>query len=926
MSTESSQQEKVPVAIEDEMRSSFMDYAMSVIVSRALPDARDGLKPVHRRILYAMHAANNVWNRPYVKCARIVGDVLGKFHPHGDSSVYDALVRLAQDFAVRYRLIDGQGNFGSVDGDPPAAMRYTECRMARLASDLLADIDEETVDWQPNYDDKELEPTVLPTRVPHLLINGSAGIAVGMATNIPPHNLTETVGAAIALLRDPDIASEELHRLVPGPDFPTGGLIYGRSGIRQAFETGRGSIVLRAKTNIEEHPKSKRTTIVATEIPYQVNKARLIEHMAELVRDKRIEGIADLRDESDRDGMRIVIELKKDAVPAVVQNNLFRMTQLQTSFAVNMLAIVDGRPKLMGVRDALGCFLRHRREVVTRRCLHELHEARSRLEIVEGLGMAVLQIDRVIEIIRSSKDPDEASQRLQAEPLQGLAGFLERAGRPAEEVEAARAQAAYQLDERQAKAILEMRLQRLTGLERDKLEAEYRALWSDIDRLNEILRSDEELKGVLIEELEAVKAQHGDARRTEILDAEGEISMEDLIANEDMVVTVTHSGYIKRTPVSIYRAQRRGGRGVTGATTRDEDYVTELYVAKTHDHLLMLTNTGRAYSKRVYEVPPASRTSLGKALVNLLELQPNERVVEMLPVTSFDEGRNVLMATRKGVVKKTSLAAFANIRSSGIIAVSIDDDDTLVDAHITDGSQTVLLCTANGYAIRFKEAQVRTMGRAARGVRGIELRGDDGVVAMAVLPEAAASSTSAPATDAPTDSVQGDTTTGSDASRGETGGPEALAAGADTVLTVCERGFGKRTPVAEYPIKHRGGMGVISIRASERNGKVVGVRRVSDEDDLLVITDGGQLIRMPIAGLRVLGRATQGVRLIRLDDREKVVALDRLAEKDESDKDAAIVPPEEQLAEPEELADADDETDDALVDDDPVDDDGQDTE
>ena len=812
---------RIPIAIEEEMKSAFMDYAMSVIVSRALPDVRDGLKPVHRRILYTQHLTNNVWNRAYIKCARVVGDVLGRFHPHGDSAAYDALVRLAQDFAMRYTLIDGQGNFGSIDGDPPAAYRYTECRMERIGGELLADIDKETVDFQPNYDDKEVEPTVLPARFPNLLVNGASGIAVGMATNIPPHNLGEVIDAAVALARNPDITVDELCEMVPGPDFPTGGFICGRGGIRSAYETGRGSLLMRARTAIEEHPKTGRKSIVATEIPYQVNKAKLIEKIAELVRDKRIEGISDIRDESDRDGMRVVVDLKKDAVPEVVLNNLWKMTPLQESFGINMLAIVEGRPQILSLRQALQHFIAHRRDVVTRRTLFDLRQARERMHILEGLKIAVDNIDAVIDLIRASKDTEAAKVGLMS---------------------------SFDLSARQSQAILDMRLAKLTGLERDALIAEMKEVAALIAHLDEILGSETVLMAVVISEMEAVKKQYADPRRTELIDIAADIDIEDMIAPEEMVVTVTHGGYVKRNPKALYKAQRRGGRGITGAATHEEDFVAQLFVASTHDTLLMFTSQGRAYSKKIWEVPQAGRTAKGKAFVNLIPLQEGERVVALLPVREFSEGAFVVMATRNGLIKKTSLNLFGNIRTSGIIALSIVDSDALVGVRITEGASDLLLGTRNGWAIRFREENVRPMGRTARGVRGIRLRaGGDEVVGMAVIPRE----------------------------------------GTATLLTVCEKGYGKRTPTSDYPTKNRGGKGVITIKTSERNGKVVGLRIVTDDDDLMLITNGGKLIRMPVAGIPTIGRNTQGVRLIRLEAEEQVVAMERMAEKEEGETEVS---------------------------------------
>src|SRR4051812_3592159 len=840
---------RIPISIEEEMKSAFMDYAMSVIVSRALPDARDGLKPVHRRILYTQHGLSNYWNRPYIKCARVVGDVLGKYHPHGDTAAYDALVRMAQDFAMRYTLVDGQGNFGSVDGDSAAAYRYTECRMEKIGGELLADIDKETVDFQPNYDDKETEPTVLPARFPNLLVNGAAGIAVGMATNIPPHNLREVIDATIAVIKNPDITTDELIEIVPGPDFPTGGFISGRHGIRNAYETGRGAILMRGRTTVEEHPKTGRKSIVATEIPYQVNKAKLIEKIAELVRDKRIEGIADLRDESDRDGMRVVIDLKKDAVPEIVQNNLWKMTPLQESFGINMLAIVEGRPQILSLKKALLHYVAHRRDVVTRRTLFDLRQARDRMHILEGLKIAVDNIDAVIDLIRSSKDTEAAK-----------AGLM----------------SSFELSARQAQAILDMRLAKLTGLEREALLAEIAEVGALIARLEEILGSESILMKVVTDELEAVKKEFGDDRRTEIIDAGVEIGVEDMIVPEEMVVTVTHGGYVKRNPKTLYRAQRRGGRGITGAATHEEDFVAQLFVASTHDVLLMVTNKGRASSKKIWEVPPAGPPAKGKAFVNLIPLQEGERVVALLPVREFSEGAFVVMGTKRGAIKKTSLDAFSAIRASGIIALTIADDDDLVGVRITEGASDLLLGTRNGWAIRFREENVRPMGRSARGVRGIRLRKSesaeaDEVVGMAVIPR------------------------------------EEPA----TLLTVCEKGYGKRTPTSDYPTKNRGGKGVITIKTTERNGKVVGLRLVTDDDDLMLITDGGKLIRMPVAGIPTIGRNTQGVRLIRLEEAEgereaeKVVAMERLAEKDEGGEVAPEVAAARAEAEAEPLVEED---------------------
>ena len=839
--TTTAPQNITPVAIEEEMTSSFMDYAMSVIVARALPDARDGLKPVHRRILYAQKHLANWWNRPYLKCARVVGDVIGKYHPHGDASVYDALVRMAQDFSMRYMLVDGQGNFGSVDGDPPAAMRYTECRLAKISSDLLADIDKETVDWQPNYDDKELEPTVLPTRVPNLLINGATGIAVGMATSIPPHNLGEILDGTLALIDNPRLSDDELFKLIPGPDFPTGGIILGRVGILSAFKTGRGSIQLRGRAHTEEIRKD-RTAIIVTELPFMVNKARWIESAAEMVRDKKLEGIADIRDESDRTGMRVVFELKRDANDQVVLNNLYKATALQSSITSMMLAIVDGRPVLLTLRRALQVFIDHRRDVVTRRTLFDLREARSRREIVEGLGLAVMNIDRVIEIIRSSKDTDVAKERLMAERLGGLDGFLERAGRPAAEVEAARAAGFVHLSARQAQAILDMRLGRLTGLEREKLEAEYKELWALTDYLEGLLSDEKKLMGAIVEELKAIRAEFADPRRTEIVDAEGEILTEALIDQEDMVVTKTRLGYVKRTPLREYQAQGRGGRGITGAQSGgDDDFVADMFAASTHDHLLLFTSHGRAYYKKVFELPEGGRTSKGKPFVNVIELQEGEEVVAMLPLKEFAGDRFVFLATANGTVKKTSLDAFEKIRSSGIKAINLDESDRLVGAAITSPEHDVLLTSARGFAVRFREDRVRPMGRTAGGVRGMDLREGDKMVGMVTFER----------------------------------NSEA------TLITVCQRGYGNRAALTGYPTKNRGGKGVIAIKTNARNGQVAAVRIVAEEDHVILISDRGKIIRLRVRDIPVKGRATMGVRLMRVDDGEQVAAMERLADPQE---------------------------------------------
>ncbi|HEY4242596.1 MAG TPA: DNA gyrase subunit A [Kofleriaceae bacterium] len=831
-----------PISIEQEMKSSFMDYAMSVIVARALPDARDGLKPVHRRILFAQRDLNNTFSRPYLKCARVVGDVIGKYHPHGDAAVYDALVRMAQDWALRYMLVDGQGNFGSIDADPPAAMRYTECRMSKLAGELLADIDKETVEFTPNYDDKELEPTVLPTRVPNLLVNGSTGIAVGMATNIPPHNLGEIIDGTLALIANPALPDDELFKLVPGPDFPTGGVIQGRNGILGAHKTGRGSISVRGVAHVEEIRKD-RMAIIVTELPYQMTKSRWIEQTAEMVREKKLEGIADIRDESNRTGIRVVFELKRDASDQVVLANLYKYTALQSSFSVNMLAIVDGRPVLLSLRRAIEVFVEHRRDVVTRRTLFDLREARSRREIVEGLGLAVINIDRIIEIIRAAPNTDEAKTNLMAEQLRGMGGFLERAGRPPHEIEKANAAGFVRLTDRQAQAILDMRLGRLTGLEREKLEAEYKELWERTDYLEGLLADEKKMMGAITDELKAIRAEFADERRTKIVDDEGEILTEELIDQEDMIVTRTHLGYIKRTALREYAAQGRGGRGVVGAAQNEGDFITDMFAASTHDHVLLFTDKGRAYYKKVFELPEGARTAKGRAIVNVLDLQEGEQVVAMLPFQEFAETTSVFFATQSGTVKKTALSQFENVRQSGIKAISIDEGDRLVGASLVTAADDVLLTSAKGYAVRFTEDKVRAMGRTAAGVRGISLRAGDRLVAMCTF-------------------RRDDDKT--------------------TLITVCERGYGKRTALADYPTKNRGGMGVITIKTTARNGLVAAVRIVNDDDHLILISDRGKLIRLRVRDIGVFGRATQGIRLMRVDDGEHVAAIERLAEPSEA--------------------------------------------
>ena len=832
--------QKIAVNIEDEMKRSYMDYAMSVIIGRALPDVRDGLKPVHRRCLYAMHDMSNDWNKPYKKSARVVGDVIGKYHPHGDTAVYDTIVRMAQDFSLRYLLVDGQGNFGSVDGDSPAAMRYTEIRMKQLTHELLADLEKETVSFSPNYDESLQEPTVLPAKFPNLLVNGSAGIAVGMATNIPPHNMVEVIDAIIALIHNPALSFEELIALVPGPDFPTGGTIYGRQGILDAYATGRGIIQIRAKAHVEISKKADRQSIVVTEIPYQVNKSRLITSIAELVKEKKIEGIADLRDESDRDGMRIVIDLKKDENAEVLLNQLYKHTQMQTSFGINMLAIVHNRPRLLPLAEMMRCFVEHRFEMVTKRTLFELKKAEARAHILEGLKIALDWLDAVIELIRESKTPPEAKQGLMdgafADPL-----YLERLDLPVP----AGYEGEVRLSDIQAQAILEMRLQRLTGLERDKIIQEYEDILRLIARLKEILASDEEIMKIIVGELVEIRDKFGDKRRSEIVDRTADISLEDTIEDEEMVVTVSHTGYIKRSSVDLYRAQRRGGKGKTGMKTKEEDFVEQLFIASTKDYLLFFTDMGRVYRIKVYEIPEGSRTTKGKAVVNLVNVQDGEKVTTILPVKDLNrEDLYLFMATRNGVVKKTPLIEYVNIRTSGINAVNLDEGDKLIAVALTDGSKDIFLASRGGKAIRFSEEDVRPMGRVTRGVRGMNLDRADEVIGMEVVDP---------------------TATGS------------------TIFTVTDNGYGKRTDLDEYRGQSRGGKGLITIKTNERNGMVVDVMQVSDDNELMVITNQGKILRVPVSGFSVIGRNTQGVRLMVTEEQEKIVAVARLAEKDEDD-------------------------------------------
>ncbi|HTQ74567.1 MAG TPA: DNA gyrase subunit A [Burkholderiales bacterium] len=841
--------ETLPVSLEEEMRRSYLDYAMSVIVGRALPDVRDGLKPVHRRVLYAMFETNNVWNRPYVKCARVVGDVLGKYHPHGDNATYEALVRMAQDFSMRYTLIDGQGNFGSIDGDAAAAYRYTECRLDRIAGELLADIEKETVDFTPNYDGKEQEPSALPTKVPNLLVNGSSGIAVGMATNIPPHNLSEVVDACQALLKKPESSVEELIKHVPAPDFPTAGIIYGVSGVREAYKTGRGRILIRARTHFEDLEKGNRQAIIVDELPYQVNKKNLLERIAELVNDKKIEGIAHIQDESDKSGMRVVIELKRGELPEVILNNLFKQTQLQDTFGVNMVALIDGQPRVLSLKQMLEAFLAHRREVVTRRTAFDLREARKKAHIQEGLAVALSNVDEIIELIKKSQTPAEAKSALMAKAWKSpvVEEMLKRAASDASKPEGVGPelglqQSGYRLSDAQAQAILDMRLARLTGLEQDKIVAEYRELIDTIADLMDILAKPERITAIIADELKAIKAQYGDKRKSEIVEQAEDLQMEDLIAAEDVVVTFSHAGYIKSQPLGDYRLQRRGGRGKQAATTKEDDFIERLFIANTHDTLLCFSSRGRVYWLKVYNVPQGTRTSRGKPIVNLFPLTEGERINAVLPVKEYDDKHFVFMATSLGTVKKTALEQFSNPREKGIIAVELDDGDHLIGAAITDGKHDVMLFSDAGKAVRFEEVDVRPMGRQAHGVRGMKLGKDQKVVSMLVA-----------------DSES------------------------QTVLTATENGFGKRTAISEYTRHGRGTQGMIGIQTTERNGKLVGAVLVGDEDEVMLISTGGVLIRTRVKQIREQGRSTQGVRLIDLDEGTKLSSIERVAEKEEDE-------------------------------------------
>ncbi|AUH01654.1 DNA topoisomerase (ATP-hydrolyzing) subunit A [Prodigiosinella confusarubida] len=872
--------EITPVNIEDELKSSYLDYAMSVIVGRALPDVRDGLKPVHRRVLFAMSVLGNDWNKPYKKSARVVGDVIGKYHPHGDSAVYDTIVRMAQPFSLRYMLVDGQGNFGSVDGDSAAAMRYTEVRMSKIAHELLADLEKDTVDFVPNYDGTEQIPDVMPTRIPNLLVNGSSGIAVGMATNIPPHNLSEVINGCLAYIDDEDISVEGLMAHIPGPDFPTSAIINGKRGIEEAYRTGRGKVYIRARAEVEADAKSGRETIIVHEIPYQVNKARLIEKIAELVKDKRIEGISALRDESDKDGMRIVIEIKRDGVGEVVLNHLYSQTQMQVSFGINMVALHQGRPKLMTLKDILSAFVRHRREVVTRRTIFELRKARERAHILEGLAIALVNIDPIIELIRHASTPAEAKAGLISKPwdLGTVAAMLENAGDDAArpewlEPEFGIHEGKYYLTEPQAQAILDLRLQKLTGLEHEKLLDEYKELLTQIAGLLYILQNPERLMEVIREELEAIKEQYNDPRRTEITHNTADINIEDLISQEDVVVTLSHQGYVKYQPLSDYEAQRRGGKGKSAARIKEEDFIDRLLVANTHDTILCFSSRGRLYWMKVYQLPEASRGARGRPIVNLLPLEPNERITAILPVREYEEGKSVFMATASGTVKKTALTGFSRPRSAGIIAVNLNDGDELIGVDLTDGSDEVMLFSAAGKVVRFSEGAVRCMGRTATGVRGINLQGEDRVVSL-IIP------------------------------RGE-----------GDILTVTQNGFGKRTAVIEYPVKSRATKGVISIKVSDRNGKVVGAVQVDAADQIMMITDAGTLVRTRVSEVSIVGRNTQGVTLIRTADDENVVGLQRVAEPVEDEELDGVVAVEGEVPEDEGNVDDIDNDDDIPEDD-----------
>ena len=845
--------EILPVNIEDEMKQSYLDYAMSVIIGRALPDVRDGLKPVHRRSLYAMYELNNSYNKPYKKSARIVGECLGRYHPHGDVSVYDSIVRMAQPFSLRYMLVDGQGNFGSIDADSPAAMRYTEIRMAKISHELLADIDKETVDFNPNYDGSEQEPSVFPTRIPNLLINGSSGIAVGMATNIPPHNLTEIINACLALIEEPETSVEDLMQYIPGPDFPTAGIIHGISGIAEAYRTGRGRVYMRARTNIEEDDNGKQK-IVATELPYQTNKARLIERIAELVKEKKIEGITALRDESDRDGIRVVLELRRGEIADVVLNNLFKQTQMQAVFGINMVALVDGEPRLLPLKTVLELFIRHRKEIVTRRTVFELRKAKDRTHVLEGLAVALSNIDAMIKLIKIAKNPQEAKQSLLDETWQAsiVKKLLQQSDASVSRPDNLPSEFGlltdgYRLSEAQAQAILELRLHRLTGLEQDKIVEEFQILLTRIHYLLGILNSTDKLMQVIRDELLVIRDGYGDKRRTEILFSEAEINIEDLIPAEDVLVTLSHEGYIKSQDIDTYSAQIRGGKGKSATKMKEADFIDKLFVANTHNTLLCFTSAGKVYWLKVHQLPRASRISRGRPIVNLLPLEANERVNAVLPIKEFTDDKFVFMATAKGTVKKTPLTGFSRPRSNGIIAINLNEDDQLIGVDITDGQRDIMLFSKMGKAVHFKEENtIRATGRTARGVRGIRLAPDDIVISLIV---------------------------------NYTNG---------MVMTATVNGFGKRTPIDSYPIKGRGGKGVIAIKTSERNGEVIGAVQIEEDDDIMLITNAGTLVRTPVTGISVVSRNTQGVNLIRLRKEEKLVGLDKILDLNEEESDSEL--------------------------------------
>lgn len=843
--------ETLPISLEEEMRKSYLDYAMSVIVGRALPDVRDGLKPVHRRVLYAMHELSNDWNRPYKKSARIVGDVIGKYHPHGDTAVYDTIVRMAQNFSLRYMLVDGQGNFGSVDGDNAAAMRYTEIRMSRIAHELLVDLDKETVDFGPNYDESEHEPLILPTKIPNLLINGSSGIAVGMATNIPPHNLTDIVDACLALLHNSDTSIDELIDIVQAPDFPTAGIIYGTVGVIEGYRTGRGRVVMRARTHFEDLEKGSRQSIIVDELPYQVNKANLLIRIGELVRDKKLEGISDLRDESDKSGMRVVIELKRNEVPEVVLNNLYKETQMQDTFGMNMVALLDGQPQLLNLKQILVAFLRHRREVVTRRTIFELKKARDRGHLLEGLAVALSNVDEIIALIKAAPTPAVAKEGLMSRTWRSalVEEMLSRAMADAEAfrpdglaAEFGMFKQDYRLSDAQAQAILELRLQRLTGLEQNKIVDEYKDVMEKIIDFLDILADPGRITTIITEELDIVKERFGDKRRSEIIVNAQDLSLEDLITPADVVVTLSHSGYIKSQLLDEYRAQKRGGRGKQATGTKDEDFIDKLFIANTHDYILCFSSLGRVYWIKVYSVPQGSRSSRGKPIINLVSLEEGEKINAILPVKSFDETRYIFMATSLGTVKKTPLSDFSRPRSNGIIAIGLNEDDFLIGVALTEGKHDVMLFSDNGKAMRFDENDVRPMGRVARGVRGMRLKPGNKVISMLVADS------------------------------------EEL-----TVLTATENGFGKRTPINEYTRHNRGTQGMIAIKTSERNGKVVTAKLVKTDDDIMLITTGGVLIRTRVSEIREMSRATQGVTLINLDENEKLAGLERVVETDDDE-------------------------------------------